>query len=395
MMLHDQPAARGHLAARGARLARRDAPHRPPLAEASSSPSGRRPARSTATSRRCTRATRSSRRSAASARRSATFEAENERLYEASYRAQFISGIIQPAMNVHLQPQLRRDRGDRRPSGRHRPDVASATSSPSSSTRASSRSRSSRPRASSMSSSRRSRRRSACSSCSTSPRRSPTRPQPIALPRRTRAPSPSRTSRSATSPERPLIDGLSLDVEAGRTVAIVGPTGAGKTTLVNLLMRFYELDGGRITIDGIDTRAMTRDDLRRVVRDGPPGHVAVPRHDPREHRLRPARRDRGRDRRRGRGGPRRPLRAHAARRLRHGHRRRRDQRVGRREAAADDRPRVPGRSADPHPRRGHVLGRHAHRGPHPAGDGPADARAGRRSSSPTGCRRSATPTRSS
>jgi ATP-binding cassette, subfamily B, multidrug efflux pump len=64
-------------------------------------------------------------------------------------------------------------------------------------------------------------------------------------------------------PDQPLIDDLSLDVTAGATVAIVGPTGAGKTTLVNLLMRFYELDGGRITVDGIDTRDMTRDDLRR------------------------------------------------------------------------------------------------------------------------------------
>jgi ATP-binding cassette, subfamily B, multidrug efflux pump len=64
-------------------------------------------------------------------------------------------------------------------------------------------------------------------------------------------------------PDQPLIDDLSLDVSAGATVAIVGPTGAGKTTLVNLLMRFYELDGGRITIDGIDTRDVTRDDLRR------------------------------------------------------------------------------------------------------------------------------------
>ncbi|HET9755655.1 MAG TPA: ABC transporter ATP-binding protein [Candidatus Limnocylindrales bacterium] len=64
-------------------------------------------------------------------------------------------------------------------------------------------------------------------------------------------------------PEQPLIDDLSLDVSAGATVAIVGPTGAGKTTLVNLLMRFYELDAGRITIDGIDTRDVTRDDLRR------------------------------------------------------------------------------------------------------------------------------------
>jgi len=64
-------------------------------------------------------------------------------------------------------------------------------------------------------------------------------------------------------PERPLIDDLDLVVEAGRTVAIVGPTGAGKTTLVNLLMRFYEIDGGRITVDGTDIRELTRDDLRR------------------------------------------------------------------------------------------------------------------------------------
>jgi ATP-binding cassette subfamily B protein len=65
-------------------------------------------------------------------------------------------------------------------------------------------------------------------------------------------------------PEKPLIDGLSLTVDAGQTVAIVGPTGAGKTTLVNLLMRFYELDGGRITIDGVDTRELKRDDLRKA-----------------------------------------------------------------------------------------------------------------------------------
>jgi ATP-binding cassette subfamily B multidrug efflux pump len=65
-------------------------------------------------------------------------------------------------------------------------------------------------------------------------------------------------------PDKPLIDALSLAVDAGQTVAIVGPTGAGKTTLVNLLMRFYELDGGRITIDGVDTRDMKRDDLRKA-----------------------------------------------------------------------------------------------------------------------------------
>jgi ATP-binding cassette subfamily B multidrug efflux pump len=65
-------------------------------------------------------------------------------------------------------------------------------------------------------------------------------------------------------PDKPLIDDLNLDVKPGQTVAIVGPTGAGKTTLVNLLMRFYELDEGSISIDGIDTRSMTRGDLRRL-----------------------------------------------------------------------------------------------------------------------------------
>lgn len=64
------------------------------------------------------------------------------------------------------------------------------------------------------------------------------------------------------SPDVPLIDGLSFVAEPGQTVAIVGPTGAGKTTLVNLIMRFYEVSGGRITLDGVDVASMTRDDLR-------------------------------------------------------------------------------------------------------------------------------------
>jgi ATP-binding cassette, subfamily B, multidrug efflux pump len=65
-------------------------------------------------------------------------------------------------------------------------------------------------------------------------------------------------------PDRPLIEHVSLSVDPGQTVAIVGPTGAGKTTLVNLLMRFYEIDSGRILLDGVDIRDMSRDELRSL-----------------------------------------------------------------------------------------------------------------------------------
>ncbi|HEX2864315.1 MAG TPA: ABC transporter ATP-binding protein, partial [Deinococcales bacterium] len=70
--------------------------------------------------------------------------------------------------------------------------------------------------------------------------------------------------RFSYSEDAPLIEDMSLTAEPGQTVAIVGPTGAGKTTLVNLLMRFYELQGGRITVDGVDTRDMPRGELRRL-----------------------------------------------------------------------------------------------------------------------------------
>jgi ATP-binding cassette subfamily B protein len=65
--------------------------------------------------------------------------------------------------------------------------------------------------------------------------------------------------------ENPLITDLSFVAEPGETIAIVGPTGAGKTTLVNLIMRFYELDGGRITLDGVNIADMRRHDLRANV----------------------------------------------------------------------------------------------------------------------------------
>ena len=65
-------------------------------------------------------------------------------------------------------------------------------------------------------------------------------------------------------PGEPLIEDMHIEVQPGQTIAIVGPTGAGKTTLVNLLMRFYELDGGRILVDGVDITQMPRGDLRRM-----------------------------------------------------------------------------------------------------------------------------------
>ena len=64
------------------------------------------------------------------------------------------------------------------------------------------------------------------------------------------------------SKDSPLIEGLNIDVKRGQNVAIVGPTGAGKTTIVNLLMRFYDIDAGRILLDGVDCATLSRDELR-------------------------------------------------------------------------------------------------------------------------------------
>ena len=66
-------------------------------------------------------------------------------------------------------------------------------------------------------------------------------------------------------PEKPLIDSFNLSVKPGQRIAIVGPTGCGKTTFINLLMRFYDPQGGEIRLDGVDTMQMRRDDLRRSV----------------------------------------------------------------------------------------------------------------------------------
>ena len=67
------------------------------------------------------------------------------------------------------------------------------------------------------------------------------------------------------APDKPLIDDFDLSVQPGQRIAIVGPTGCGKTTFINLLMRFYDPDGGKILLDGVDTMEMDRGDLRRCV----------------------------------------------------------------------------------------------------------------------------------
>ena len=93
--------------------------------------------------------------------------------------------------------------------------------------------------------------------------------------------------RFAYDPARQILKGLSFEVPAGRTVAIVGPSGAGKSTISRLLFRFYDLTGGRITIDGQDIRERDAAFAARRDRHGPAGHGAVQRHDPLQHPLRP------------------------------------------------------------------------------------------------------------
>ena len=175
-------------------------------------------------------------------------------------------------------------------------------------------------------------------------------------------------------PETPLIDDLDLDVEPGadhRDRRADRRRQDDARQPADAVLRDRRRAASRST--GSTSASCHPRRPAPDVRDGPPGHLAVQRHDPREHRLRRRGRHRGADHRRRAGGPRRPLRADPARRLRHRHRRRGLEPVTGREAAAHDRPGVPGRPADPHPRRGDELGRHAHRGPRPAGDGAADA----------------------
>ncbi len=191
-----------------------------------------------------------------------TFEVQNEKLFNASYRAQFISGIIQPAMNVianlnyvgiavigglqvasgqmslgDVQAFIQYSRQFTMPIVQTASILNVLQSAVASAERA--------------------------FELLDEPEESPDVAQPQRLEH-----ADGRVVFEDVSfrylPDVPLFDNLNLVVEPGHTVAIVGPTGAGKTTLVNLLMRFYEIDAGRITVDGIDTRQVTRDELRRT-----------------------------------------------------------------------------------------------------------------------------------
>ena len=190
------------------------------------------------------------------------FAYENERLYQASYKAQFISGIIQPTLNIvsnlnyvaiaviggawvasgqlslgDLVAFIQYSRTFTMPILQTASIINVMQSAVASAERV--------------------------FELMDEAEELPDPAQPVSLPVATGAVAMEDVS-FRYKPDVPLIEHLDVTVQPGETVAIVGPTGAGKTTLVNLLMRFYELDGGRILLDGIDTRDMTRDALRRT-----------------------------------------------------------------------------------------------------------------------------------
>ncbi|WP_372458799.1 ABC transporter ATP-binding protein [Cellulomonas xiejunii] len=194
----------------------------------------------------------------------ATFAERNERLYESSFRAQFISGIIQPALGFvanlnylvvavvgglrvasgtmtlgDVQAFIQYSRQFTQPITQ----IASMANLLQSGVASAER----------------------VFELLDADEQSPDPAQPVTLPPRVRGRVAFEDVSFRYEPDTPLIEHLSVVAEPGQTVAIVGPTGAGKTTLVNLVMRFYEVDGGRITLDGVDTRDLTRDALRSQV----------------------------------------------------------------------------------------------------------------------------------
>ena len=165
----------------------------------------------------------------------------------------------------------------------------------------------------------------------------------------------------AYEPARQILKGLSFEVPAGHTVAIVGPSGAGKSTISRLLFRFYDVTGGRITIDGQDIREVTQHSLRAAIGMVPQDTVLF--NDTIRYNIRYGRwdatdaEDRG-----GRAArPDRRFHPHGAGRLRDRSRRARLETLRRREAARRDRAYHPERPADPAARRGDLGARQPHR----------------------------------
>ena len=139
---------------------------------------------------------------------------------------------------------------------------------------------------------------SASSTISTWRRRAPSARTPIVLERRARRGRASRTCTSLTTATAPRSTTSSFRIEPGQMAAFVGPSGAGKTTITQLVPRFYDPQRGRVRIDGHDVRDLTLASLRAQHRHRHAGDVSLPRHDRGESALRPD----GRDRRRARRG---------------------------------------------------------------------------------------------
>ena len=173
------------------------------------------------------------------------------------------------------------------------------------------------------------------------------------------------------TPDKPLIEDLSFTAEPGHTVAIVGPTGAGKTTLVNLVMRFYELNAGSITLDGVDITQLSRAELRSkvgmVLQDAwlfggtIYDNIRYGKLDATEEQVMEAAKATFVDR---------FVRALPGR-VQHDHRRGRQQRQRRRKAADHHRPGLRGQPLAADPGRGHQFRGHPHRSPGPEGHGGA------------------------
>jgi ABC-type transport system involved in Fe-S cluster assembly fused permease/ATPase subunit len=174
----------------------------------------------------------------------------------------------------------------------------------------------------------------------------------------------------AYDPARPILKGVSFEVPAGKSVAIVGPSGAGKSTISRLLFRFYDISGGRITVDGQDIREVTQASLRRAIGMVPQDTVLF--NDTIRYNIRYGRWEAGDAEVEEAAKPRPDPRLHPAQpgRLRDRGRRARPQALRRREAARRHRPRHPEVAADPRARRGDLGARQPHGARDPGGARP-------------------------